>query len=797
MSRILDGGFVSTDNSTIETLGAGATYTGTWEDITKYASISIIASADQNATLWADFSIDGATQDRNVQLSTGTDTALGIHSLIPIAQYFRVRCVDAGSGAAIRIQTMYHSDARIAQPTSRMSQSLGNYSDVLNTRAVNVGAIPDGTFQNVQADGLGFQTSSTLTNGQTYDSGVLSLEGYTQVQTHVLSDVVGTIVIDFIRDSGGTDILRTLTIPYGTDDLNIYQTFSAPAFTPYVRYRFTADAAGQADFYFDTKFLTKSLSGQLLGVDAFISPLMVANLGRNIIVGKTPGGTYSNVAITNQRALQITPPQEGKTAFGEALTGQLVDQTLIDYAFGNIEGIVVEKANQSGSVTNANQLGTVSTGAAANSSGQIETTERVRYVPGHGNRARFTAGFTTGVANSTQIAGIGDESNGFFFGYNGTSFGILHRKDGAPEIRTLTVTSGANDGTGTDDITITLDGNAKTVTLTDFTGDATITANEIAAADYSDTGRGWTATAYGSTVVFVSWDASVRTGTYSLVDTDATGAAGTFAQTVAGAAPTDTWVAQASWNGEEIFDGNGITGTTLDPTKINVFQIQYQYLGAGNIYFFIEDTNDGEFHLVHTIRFAGANTGTSLSNPHLPLTLIAENTSNTSDLSVSSASMAGMTDGFIELVGNRRALSANTGSVSAATPVIVIKNDPVFNGKRNTNKIKILSISTTSTIASGKSVVTIELRKNATIVGASYTQIDASNSFVSYDTSATSATGGTVLGIEESIVDVVSRFDSTDANDLIIDPGDTLTIVATPSNNNTTTYVSIRFVELL
>jgi hypothetical protein len=68
--------------------------------------------------------------------------------------------------------------------------------------------------KNALSDVLGFSTSALLGNGATYDSGVLSLNGYTQVQTDVLSDVDGTIVVDFIRDSGGTDILRTLTIPY-------------------------------------------------------------------------------------------------------------------------------------------------------------------------------------------------------------------------------------------------------------------------------------------------------------------------------------------------------------------------------------------------------------------------------------------------------------------------------------------------------------------------------------------------------------------------------------------------------
>lgn len=142
-------GKISTNNSTSETLAASATYTGTWEDISQFASISIIGTATQNATLYFDFSTDGTTTIRTVQLSSGIDTSLGIHSLIPVAQYGRVRVVDAGSGASIVIQTIYHKSARIAQPTSRITQDISDYLDVLNTRSVLVGKTSGDYYKNV------------------------------------------------------------------------------------------------------------------------------------------------------------------------------------------------------------------------------------------------------------------------------------------------------------------------------------------------------------------------------------------------------------------------------------------------------------------------------------------------------------------------------------------------------------------------------------------------------------------------------------------------------------------------
>lgn len=153
---------------------------------------------------------------------------------------------------------------------------------------------------------LAFSTTALLGDGETYDSGYISLRGQTQVQTSVLSDVDGTIVINFCNDSGapagspegehfGVDITRTLTVPYvGSSG---FQMFAAPAFTPFVRYRFTADAAGQTDFLFDTKLTRSAIQPQLLGVDSFISPSMSAQLSRSVLVGLNGGGTYSNVSV--------------------------------------------------------------------------------------------------------------------------------------------------------------------------------------------------------------------------------------------------------------------------------------------------------------------------------------------------------------------------------------------------------------------------------------------------------------------------------------------------------------------
>jgi len=273
---------------------------------------------------------------------------------------------------------------------------------------------------------LGFSTSALLGNGATYDSTVLNLSTFTQVQTHILSDVDGTIVIDFVRDAGGTDVLRTLTIPYiGTDG---YQTFSAPAFTPYVRYRFTADEAGQSDFYFDTKFLRVALSPQILGVDSFISSSMSVGLNRSVLVGKTSGGAYENVSIEPvSNALDVSLP---RGAFGELETVEPTPVIQVDFIYNINADMVDTTLTGSGTATQANSMLVLQTTAAISSSAMVETKRFLKYRPGQGCHIRGTALYTTGVAGSQQLFGAGDVDDGLFFGYNGTSFGVMTRNSG-------------------------------------------------------------------------------------------------------------------------------------------------------------------------------------------------------------------------------------------------------------------------------------------------------------------------------------------------------------------------------
>ena len=426
------------------------------------------------------------------------------------------------------------------------------------------------------------------------------------------------------------------------------------------------------------------------------------------------------------------------TAFGELSVGELTPVINVDFSYILHPEIVTTRLNNGSASVDSNRL-KLSTGAAANQSAELLSKHTLKYHAGLGALARFTALFTTGVTGSNQIIGIGSAGDGFFFGFNGSDFGILRRQGGVPEIRSLQVTTKS---TTAENITITLDGDADaTVTVTDATaGDVTTTANDIAAHDFSNLGRGWKAVAVGDLVNFISYCADSYVGTYSL--SGATTAVGTFTQKLAGSAPTDNWTLQTAWNKDK-FNGSGESGITLDPTKGNVFQIKFQWLGFGHIRFYIENPDSGILDLVHTVDYANQNTLPSINNPTLPLCAIAQNEANTSDIVMYSSSMGGFTEGkkpdpeihHVHIIDI-------TFTSTTIVPAITLHNNGVFASKLNRVRMNITNISVE--IESGKPAL-IQVIRDGILTGASFSDHSTGESVALFDTTATAITNGAVV----------------------------------------------------
>lgn len=525
--------------------------------------------------------------------------------------------------------------------------------------------------------------STTDEVNERYSSGILSMSDRSQVQTHILSSVDGFVTIHFFGDAGGTDYVRTLSIPYTA--ANGFQLFSAPAFTPYVEYHFAGSTGvTQTDFFYETKFLMTGLSPQVLGADAFISPTMVTQLNRSVIVGKTSGGTYNNVAIEPvSNALQIAIP---RSAFGELETVSPTPVIQTDFIYNVNADMVDTTLVGSGTVTQADSMAVLQTAAFASSSAQVSTKRFVKYRPGQGVHIRGTALFTTGVANSQQLFGCGDSVDGFFFGFDGASYGILHRNVGV-----------------------------------------------------------------------------------------------------------DTWIPQTSWNGDKM-DGSGPSGQTIDPTKGNVYQVSFQWLGFGQVTFAIEDSVSGQFVTVHTLNYANTAIIPSLGNPSFPIIWEAENSTNTSNITVKGASCCAEVEGKIEYLGPTNAVgNTKTGVTTALTNVLTLRNKTTYQAVTNRTPIKVLKYTVS---VDGTKPAEFQMVKNTTLGGSpSYADVSTNTSVIEYDTAGTTLTGGTVIDFGSLAAAGSLSESGTSTTDIELLPGETLTLAVNATTGTTDATVTIRWVE--
>ena len=491
------------------------------------------------------------------------------------------------------------------------------------------------------------------------------------------------------------------------------------------------------------------------------------------------------------RVYPVPAETSTKSAFSELVTVEPTPVVQLQFPYNINADIIESRENNAGTITQADGMAVLQSGASANSAAHLLSRVPVKYNPGQGAVVRFTALFTTGVANSLQIAGVAEVGDGFMFGYNGTAFSILRRETGAPEIQTLTITTGAVTATG--NITINLDGVSKLVGVT--SGDSVReVAVKIADADFSDTGLGWSTFVNNATVIFKAWSDGNKAGAFSLVDTDTTGTVGSFAETVAGASTTNNWIAQASWN-RDAFDGNGASGVTLDPTKGNVYEIRYQWLGFGAVDFSIENPTTKELVLVHRIEYANANTVPSLQNPTLPLHVMSKNTSNATNLTVKTSSMGGFVEGRET---EQSLLNSKENDITNLTttelPLLSIKDNVVHQGKINRVRVRPEFVSLAT---EGTKPIIFRIKVNPTLTGTpAFTDVNAATSVVSTDVAASGLTGGrevlaVVLGKADSGIIPLHELNRA------INPGDITTVTAqATSGSNQEVNVSLTWAEL-
>ena len=478
----------------------------------------------------------------------------------------------------------------------------------------------------------------------------------------------------------------------------------------------------------------------------------------------------------------------GEGAFGDLITAPLYPALQADFVYGFHEDLTYEYTFGTGSLSYADAMVALATGASQYGTAYTRSVRVLRYRPGQGALFRFTAIFDTPIAGVSQTAGCyGGSENGLHFGYDYTDsetrFGVNHQYGGVRTIYTLEIDTPAG---GAETFTVTLNGTGTNVSLT--SGTAADNAQEIADTAFS----GWDVEADGSHVHFLADNVGLRDGAYSVSSTGV--ADGTFTENATGAAVTDTWTYQEDWNYDK-FDGTGPSGITLDPTKGNVYQIKMQYLGFGAIDYGIEDPDTGRFALCHRNEYANANTVPSSTNPTYYVGAACSALSNAGSITMYMGSMAGFVEGSKVVQGPNHGAESD-GSVSAAVPVLSIRNNQIF--VDGTSKVNLRDIFPTLVTVSGSGSnkpVEVQVILNGTLTAPLWVNYDSTHAFSAVDSSATAITGGDLI-LSTSFASG-SGIPPVDLSSLDVDlrPGDVLSIVVNPTGTAVDYVASIAWKE--
>lgn len=455
------------------------------------------------------------------------------------------------------------------------------------------------------------------------------------------------------------------------------------------------------------------------------------------------------------------------SGFGELSVEEATPTGATDFIYGLNLSQVFTRQYAGATVSSSSGEVVLASGTTSGAYSRCALLPNITYHPGQGTLFRGTARFGTPQANTRQLFGMTSLTGGYQFGYDGTTFGILHIDGGVVEVQALTVTvAPAAPG----NVTITLDAGTPVNVPVTASGSTNVAAFEISKGDFSQASGGWTAVSSNNVVYFTRRIAGAAGA--STFNAGATGTTAAFNIVVTGAAATETFYPQSEWNIDK--------ASWLDTSKGNVFQVRFQYLGYGNAFFGVEEPGTGRFTPVHMIQNAGRRTTTVMRNPNGFLLWEVQNNGSASGVTLRGASAASFLEGQERYFGQERAAAA-TRSILAATetPVLSIRTANVFNNSFSTKQLFPLRL---SAAADGTKNVTINVYKAAGLTAAQFVPVNVGSCALK-DSSATAVTTtGAVLIYSFALSKAGQDTQDLKEFNTFLSLGEVLTITATSVN---------------
>lgn len=507
----------------------------------------------------------------------------------------------------------------------------------------------------------------------------------------------------------------------------------------YFRVQYTNGGTEQTKFRLQTLISSTNTSGTVRDLDTIISGDDEAQLVRSIITGIATLGTppnlttgkYTQVVTDVYGSQQVVIGGQAADAFGRMRIGNPVG--LFDAQFQyDTQPLLFQTQAVGGSVakTTGESSLTLSTGGTTIYNFAVNQTKSYfRYQPGKSQQILMTGILGSQTSNVRSEIGYFDANDGVFFRQDGAVGMCVVERSSIPgvsvgAIPAIAIAVGGASYTAGDTGTISTGGANATYKVLAVTG-GVVTAIALTGA-----GTGYTT---GLGVATATGGGQPGSGTGLTVNM-----------------LNETVIQQSSWNFDKL-DGTGLSGITLDPSKGQVFVIDFQWLGVGRVRFgfFI----NGALIVCHQIFNANNVASPYMNTANLPCRASIKNTGTASGTTtMKQICLTAVSEGGSEYPQAYQFAASNADTL---IPGIGVTRVPLISLRlkttaapfgtgvlTNRSKINVVDFDVFDNSSPGGYW---ELVYNGTLSGSpSFASVD-NNSGVTFDVAATGCTGGTVI----------------------------------------------------
>lgn len=511
----------------------------------------------------------------------------------------------------------------------------------------------------------------------------------------------------------------------------------------------------------------------------------------------TQGTTSNGTPIGINNPMFVRMGGASASAFGETLTAEIHPeiQNFLTTIKDDREWQLFSGQND-GYTSYGTGLGVVNIGPTILAYSSIRTRKFLPYNPGQGAVYRFTAAFNTGVPNSFQLAGAYHAEDGAMFGYIDTGFGIIHRYGRKLEIRKLSITGPA---TVAGNVTVTLNGTPNTVRVGAEGNIWSDARNITTGTSYFENGPlgiryDYETFQMSGDIYFSRNTHGPSTGVYSF-NSGSTTCTGVWSLIQSGNNGTQDFYAITGWNVDKM-DGAGQSAMTLNPQKLNVYEIKYGWLGALPLKFSVSHEGKQEMVPVHYITWSNTKNIPSFEDPRFPVAYSVASAGSTVPIAIYGASVFGALEGHSDTRHNEFSFTNEVTAGTTETPILSIINSRVNVGNANFNRRRfhIDSIYLSNESATKAATIKVYVGDKTNLKGFNFQYPGNNDTIAILDTSSTAINNSSSLELITSLGVSPTTVEKIDVNRSIL-PQEVLILTSKTSSSSAVIIASVNGYE--